>query len=267
MLPKPRELFPAKRPNKGSADYLDQVAAEPLRSKTSTPEQQYKSQMAEARRKQIRIGLTSLRTRKEKELEKIAKTSMHRQLQRTELLKQAEREDARLTNSSIVAQMKPDAQSSIEALEAEVATARAIHERKVANIARVTAEKHVDKMDALHTLYMNARHFVTTEDQLKDLIDQQFDTSPPATSDYRRAPAQHADFRGEVSTGTSMWNFGPPAGVKTMINAEYNVRSTEGMSGVLSRVLEGETSKERAAVNREQERFKKIAEKLSGGKI
>src|SRR6201996_3105373 len=62
ILPLPRELFPARRPDKPSQKYLDNVTRDPL-PQNYRPENEltetgrYKRRMAEMRKSQLRSGL------------------------------------------------------------------------------------------------------------------------------------------------------------------------------------------------------------------
>lgn len=225
---------------------------------------QHKVKMAEMRKSQLREGLTSLLARKQAELNAMSARSQAKQRERAQLLNQAEREDARLTNTSIPSSMKPDAQTSIATLESEVAVAKRIHAEKVANYERHVQAKNAEKMDALHTLYMNARNFVTTEKQLAELLKAQFDNKQRFVSD--------------VSAGDSLWNLGPPDSIKDMIadatnrprtrSNQTNIDMLSSLSSLastrrLARNMQGEADR----ISKDQDRLKKIAEKLSGGKI
>lgn len=257
----PRELFPASRPDKPSPEYLANVTADPL-DKNKIPSHKltevgrYKNKMSEVRRTQLREGLTGLHARKEAEIYTMAQSSRAKQLQRNDLLKQAEREDARLTNVSTPREMDPNSTASLAALEAEVAISKKLHAQKVANLQRVNAEKQAQKMDALHTLYMNARKFVTNEKQLDQLIKEQFDHEP--------GHVRQADFQTNVGAGASMWNFGPPDSIKDLISGAGKGKTS--MADAVSR-LGRDTAGDAAKFRKDQERMKKIAEKLSGGKM
>ncbi|KAK5943040.1 hypothetical protein PMZ80_004045 [Knufia obscura] len=265
-LPVPRELFPASRPDKATPEYLANVTADPLDKNVNpshklTEAGRHKVKMSEVRRTQLREGLTGLHARKEAEINIMARASRAKQLQRDDLLKQAAREDARLTNVSTPQEMDPNSTASLAALEAEVAITKKLHEQKLANLERVQAEKHAQKMDALHTLYMNARKFITTEKQLDDMIKDQFDQDPEGMV------TRHADFKTTVGNGSSMWNFGPPDSIKDLItDASNKARGGDMMSAVTSRVGKDQAAKA-ARFAKDQERMKKIAEKLSGGKM
>ena len=124
---------------------------------------------------------------------------------------------------------------------------------------------------ALHTLYMNARSFITNESQLDAAIDKEFpaDGSPPKR------------WRTQERPGTSIWNKGPPKGVKTMLEESVGGSGDSGgaggmssagagrgvsrYTGVLGRVVEDQRTT--ALHRKDQERMKRIAEELSGGKM
>lgn len=266
ILPNPRDIFPENRPEKSSPEYIANVTPQPVKKNIKSPSKlsptaKHKAKMAEQRRTQLREGLTALHARKQADLTFMSTRSQNKQRNRAALLTQSEREDARLTNVSVPSAMKPvTSQTSLAALEAEVATAKAQHAQKLANYQQFTVAKREAKMDALHTLYMNARSFITTESQLRQLLTKQFD-------DKKR-------FTNEVADGDSMWQFGPPASVKDMISdATGRPRGRSAMSGeILSSMnpsarLSSSLQGDREQRGRDQERLKRIAEKLSGGKI
>ncbi|KAJ9652501.1 hypothetical protein H2198_008249 [Neophaeococcomyces mojaviensis] len=271
-LPVPRELFPASRPDKPSKEYLENVTQDKL-EKNRIPEEKltklgkHKVKMAEVRKEQLREGLIGLHARKQAELKAMERRSQAKQLERNALIAQAEREDARLTNVSVPSALNPSPTTSLDALRAEVETAKQIHAQKVANYHNFTAAKHENKMDALHTLYMNARKFITTEKQLTQLIHEQFDTDSDADRLSHRV--MHADFKTTTSKGDSMWNLGAPDSIKDMIadaSGSHRGRDMFATVSTTDRFKKGQTG-EKARFARDQERFKKIAEKLSGGKI
>ncbi|KAK5082732.1 hypothetical protein LTR05_006612 [Lithohypha guttulata] len=268
-LPVPRELFPLNRPDKGNQRYIENVAKErlpanvrPLESLTEVG--RHKAKMAEIRKAQFKEGVTGLHKRKQAEIASINAKSTAKILQRDTLLKQSEREDARLMNVSIPALLQPESQPSIDALKEQVALARQMHERKMANVSKHQAAKKNNKMDALHTLYMNARHFITSEEQLREKIHEQFDVSDAQNSDT----TSHAQFRTLESSGSSLWNFGAPDGIRDMVasasgrNRDASLAAANPAMRYMANLNVGA-----ATMMKDQARMKKIAEKLSGGKI
>lgn len=159
-----------------------------------------------------------------------------RRAEREQALSQPQREDERLTSPSITQAMKqlqigvlpdPDREARIAAKAAKV---KAIQEQ--------IKEK---RKDLLHTLYVNARLFITTESHLDDEIEKVF----------LKAPGEWATYQ---DPGENIWNRGPPESVQDMIDAV--------------------NKKERFAMGRRtgharqtEERIKRIAEVLTGGKL
>lgn len=239
VLPVPRKLFPAKRPDKPSLQYLANATPDKLPHNiapdmTLSDQGRYKLRMTERRKTHLREGLTELYKRKENMTRAINAKSEAKQAEHARLMAQAEREDARLTNNSIPEGMKPGKHHEISEKELWE-----IYEKKKANVDRQAAERAEERRDKLHTLYMNARNFITTEEQLNKHIEMEFDEK----------------FFGEFESAASMWATSPPDSIKTMIE-----RTRGGHS-----VRLGEEASER--FNRDQERMKRIAEKLSGGKM
>lgn len=266
-LPTPRDIFPANRPEKSTPEYLASLTREPLQKNVKAASQssstaRHKLKMANQRRTQLREGLTALQARKQADLNAMSRRSHQKQLERSKLLSQSEREDARLTNVSTPTAMLPTNDNtalSLKALEAELANAKFLHTQKLENYKNFKSAKHAAKMDALHTLYMSARSFVTTEAQMRALLAQQFE-------DPKR-------FTNEVANGDSMWQFGPPESIKDKIGDAAGKPRKQAISGEMLSSLKASSrlamgvQAEREQVGQDQERMKKIAEKLSGGKI
>jgi hypothetical protein len=237
ILPVPRELFPGRRPDKPGKEYLAQVTRDPLPHNVPDPKDltevgRYKLRMAETRKSHLREGLAELHARKVAIDTRIAQRSDHKRKERTRLLEQPEREDARLTNNSVPSAMRPQKPHALSP-EQELAIYNA---RKAAHEARL-AEKHEDRLDRLHTLYMNARTFITDKDQLAEAIEASF------------------------ATTRSIWRTGRPDTVEEMIRRGRDRSADRGRGGMM---LSGDLN-ERAV--RDQERMKNLAERLSGGKL
>lgn len=284
VLPVPREIFPANRPEKQTAKYIQDCTPEPLPENvvpdSATETAKHKARMSAMRRTQLREALTSLLARKKAETSAMAVRSKAKRNQRAALLKQAEREDARLTNVSTPKEMVPTSQSVLEALRAELNVAQRQYETKLANVAAHTEASQARKMDALHTLYMNARNFITTEEQLDSLVKQQFDIVEDKNNN-------HAQFRTDTtSQGSSMWSYGPPQTINSKVGGKSGPRNSastymDAITGGsqfsrpsektnLDRYRDGLIRKKISDTSRlakDQGRLKQIAEKLSGGKI
>ena len=99
----------------------------------------------------------------------------------------------------------------------------------------------------MHTLYMNARNFITTERQLDAEILKAF------------PDGAHEEWRTASTYGTSIWNLDTPPTIADMLQAtSRRVRKDFSAAG-----LTDQAEKYRL----DQERMKRIAEELSGGKI
>ncbi|OAP62324.1 hypothetical protein AYL99_04527 [Fonsecaea erecta] len=205
LLPVPRELFPARRPDKPGQQYLDNVTRDPLPKNIPPPDHltetgKYKRRMAELRKTHLRSALKELHMRKTSIDAAIAARSAAKQRERARLVSQTEREDA-------------------------------AHEARL-------AAKHEDRLDKLHTLYINSRTFITDREQLSAAIEKAFTT-----------------------TGSIWRKDGRPDTVEEMIKRGRDRTADQGRGGMM---LFSDVN-ERAL--KDQERMKKIAEKLSGGKL
>jgi len=188
--------------------------------------------MAEMRKSHLREGLKELHARKRSIDGKVAQRSEMKQRERARLLDQPAREDERLTNNSVPSAMRPQRPHELSP-DAELAI---YNERRAAYEARLAA-KQEDRLDKLHTLYMNARTFITSKEQLADAIESTFTST------------------------RSIWRTGRPDTVEEMIKRGRDRTADQGRGGMM---LASDVN-ERAL--RDQERMQKIAEKLSGGKI
>ena len=239
-MPVPRELFPASRRDKPSPQYLANVTPEskkPIDYSKLSEKGQYRHRLSQMRKDYLRDGLTQLHKRKQNAIQRMQFRADEKQAERARLLSQAEREDARLTNISIPSEMLPDRIIDLHSLEAFK-----IHESKSANVARTEINRADLRKDQLHTLYMNSRSFITTEEQLKKKIEEEFADNKFGSNninywDKEIVPDSMAEMVNKSTTSPRM----RPTG------------STERQY--------------QAAHERDQERMKRIAEKLSGGKI
>lgn len=251
FTPDTREIFPRNRPEKRSEDFLTAVTQEPQKrvnfNDPSIPAPTlYKARMAALRREHLREGLTSLLARKRQQQRHTQLRSQMKQAESQRLVAQGPRTDEFLTANTVPAAMLPSAaqQSHLSA----AAEAAALHAQKVDNTARHAERQAAFKTDALHSLYMNSRNFITDEAQLLAAVRKEFDLKT---------------FQGELGgAGTnnkSMWSYGPPDDIKAMIDGQW----TPTAAGERTRLANYSDQ----AAKRLQERVKRVAEKLSGGKI
>ncbi|EEP77658.1 conserved hypothetical protein [Uncinocarpus reesii 1704] len=236
VLPVPREIFPRRRPDKPTKSYIDAATPEPSSNEPKVEKDhpffeklEWKRRMAEVRRQNLREGLVELYQRKQKEEAQMLARSRARQAQQKVVLNQPPREDERLTTASV-----PSGISLAKTPFLSDPNAKNRHERSVANHLVRQEWKSEERMDAIHTLYMNARDFITTEQQLDAEIERVFPTE------------NNPDWANDQRDGDNVWNLGPPPTVGSLMHRKND---------------------EHSKFNLIQDRTRKIAEALTGGKI
>lgn len=247
ILPVPRELFPPRQPDKPSEEYIARATRDKL-AKNVVPDSKmselgkYRTRMALTRKKHLREGLLELHNREEAMTRLVAIRSEQKRKERERLISQAERVDERLTNSSVPQAMKPG-----KALKISEADAEARYKKKMSNLEKQWREKAEERREALHTLYMNARSFITTDEQLDAEIEKAF------------PKGNNPEFATDTKLGDNIWNVGSPATIADLLDAGASrVRKDFSKAGLT------ETDHKFAI---DQERMKRIAEELSGGKM
>ena len=111
---------------------------------------------------------------------------------------------------------------------------------KRATVAEKEAEKVEERRNALHSLYMNARGFITSEAQLIAEVDRVFDDVDQWTT-------------AEVQ-GHNVWNLGPPETVQQML-------------GRVNRTGKNALDYNQGYAPITAKRERRIAEELTGGKM
>jgi len=248
ILPVPRDIFTGKARGRGldKADdnVIDRATKLPqprdIKAKASPHEDRlaWKERMADMRRKNLREGLQALRERRVKSDARVSDRSTRRQQEREAMLHRPQREDERLTQASIDVTLQKVLRGGVGDPD------RAMRlERKNRNVQEKEAARKEERLDALHSLFMNARDFIVTEEQLDKAIADEF---PPGGKAYNG-----------ISQATSIWENGAPPTVQEMLNAASGLGG--GSSGALSSAGGYETIT--------SERIKRMAEKLTGGKM
>lgn len=97
------------------------------------------------------------------------------------------------------------------------------------------AQKEIERKEHLQSLYVNARTFITTEEQLTAEIDRVF------------PEGENPAWRNDHQPGENIWNLGNPP---TVFNLANKTRANEAVRWDVS-----------------QERVKKLGEALTGGKM
>ncbi|TKA23272.1 hypothetical protein B0A50_07329 [Salinomyces thailandicus] len=250
-LPVPRDVFSGgKGQDKASEAWLHDHTQPPKKHGQGTSgsgtREAWKGRMSDMRRRNLREGLVSLRARKDQEERLRNERSAQRQAEREELLKRPEREDERLTT--------PSSGLDLEALKHMTPTPEERAARisfKEANLAAHTAAKRAERMDHLHTLYLNARTFIVTPQQLEKAVDDAFGftESPVSFEDYEFAQGSSSQ------QAQSVWAQGRPETVQDMLNRANRQGSRNALEGAGGF----------ASVNRD--RIRRIGEVLTGAKM
>jgi len=190
--------------------------------------------MAESRRRNLRDGLILLRQRKDKSDKGIAERSLRKQLERDERLNAPQREDERLTGATIriansILQSGPVPDPQRETRLAESA----------AKVKALQLAREEERRSALHNLYMHARTFITTEEQLNAQVEEIFTDTPFDKNNQN----------------DNIWDMqGAPPTIQDMLSEVNRTQRTAAKLHQGSSVVG-------------TQRMKKIAEELTGGKM
>lgn len=238
-LPVPRDVFAGAK-GKDRADDNEIAKAAPAPKKQfkhpSGSREEWKQKVSASRRQNLQEGLKSLRVRTDTTTRRRDEVSRKKIAERERLVRMPEREDERLTSPSHgldLAKLMHGAPPDPDR-EARVRTKR---ER----VRLMAAEKATERRDQLHTLYMQARNFIVTPEQLDKAVDEAFGT-----------PDTPINFNG----GVSMWQVGPPDSLQDMLNRATGSRGRGAMD-----------SADKGVTGLQSERMRRIAEGLTGGKM
>ncbi|KAL8886844.1 MAG: hypothetical protein Q9215_005493 [Flavoplaca cf. flavocitrina] len=251
ILPTPRHIFPRTKKEapeiKTSDAYFAATTPEPSPATLNAPKPkgidpsarrliEWKSKIAEHRRRNLRESLVELRERKKKTDARLDARSAAKQRDRQARLSAPTPADEKYTAASVLQSTLPS-RSGLRDPDREARIAQ-----KQANFSAHDAMKKAERQNALHTLYMNARDFIVTEEKLNEAVERAFDPSSN-------------QFDNESRRGLNIWNLGYPETVKEHLeraNKGEAGRAVERMSG-----FSGITD----------ERMRRIGEELTGGKM
>ncbi|QKX53659.1 uncharacterized protein TRUGW13939_00738 [Talaromyces rugulosus] len=234
-LPVPREIFPPRRADKPTWTYITAATLEPKENpvKADGPHAEaieWKNKMAELRRANLREGLVELYQRKLNTDAFMTRRSAAKQARRQRVFDQPPREDERLTRPTVVKAMEPTQGTVLSDPNRE--------KRITVSRQRVLAKQRVKseiRQEDLHTLYMNARTFITTEAQLDKEIETKF------SEDGGR------EWDSDSGAGNNVWAKGAPPSIQDIVR--------------------NQTTSDAGRWRVEQERMRKVVEELTGGKI
>lgn len=191
--------------------------------------------MAASRRANLREGILELHKRKVRQDITIANRSAAKRNEREKRVRAPQREDERLTSPTIREAMRQLQVGRLPDPDREARIAEKVERVKAKEAARAAERK-----DALHTLYMNAREFITTEQQLDEEIEKIFVEHP---------------FGPAHSSKTNIWDaYGAPPTVQDMLSTVNNTQKSAIQFHQGPAIITGKRSK-------------KIAEELTGGKM
>jgi hypothetical protein len=232
----PRNIFTGGKDH-STEEAIAQSTPEP--SRATQPgrgsREEWKQKISENRRRNLREGIISLKQRQNIQRDRSRNKAEISQRAREKALNQPEREDERLTAPSI--------NFDIDALMHKGGLADPSREERLrvkkANVERIAAEKRERRLDDLHTLYMNARTFIVTPEQLDKHVDDVFGKDVPV------------GFGFEGQSSNSIWATGNPVTVQEM----------------LRRKMEAGARSATTTVSAADARLHQLAETLTGGKM
>ena len=252
-LPKPRDIFSKHR--RGShqnitPEYLDAItpaARRPRGAITATPNSYsaWRLQQSEARRRNLREGLAELARRRIKLNTFLSARSRKRAETREALIQAPEREDDRLNATSVPKMMQRPLRHGSGTLPDPDGPAR--HAAAVERVQALQQRKAEDTQNALHTLYMRARHFITTDSQLDKAIETQFGNDELPRTWQGSATSFWADAKAQPTT------------IKEMLERLEKAR------GGAARTVKDADADANAKLMRD--RLGRVAEELTGGKM
>ncbi|KAK4547134.1 hypothetical protein LTR36_001355 [Oleoguttula mirabilis] len=252
-LPVPRDVFSGADGDKKATDEWLEPHTRSPKHEVTPPQgsrEEWKHKMSDMRRRNLREGIASLRVRKTRVEKRMSEQGAKNKAEREELLNRPEREDERLT--------APSHGLDLDYLYTVNLADHALHDPtraarlafKTEKVAAHAQKKRDERLDSLHTLYLNARSFIVTPQQLDAAVDDAFGT-PEAPHTF----GDQSGTYGDAENAASVWAFGRPERVQDILNRANRQGSRSAMDGA------GGFS----GVNKE--RIQRIAETLTGGKM
>lgn len=157
--------------------------------------------------------------------------------ERERLVSAPMREDERLTNPTILqSQLPTRLRQNGKPLPLADPNRQSLYRQAVESTREFEEKRREERKDQLHTLYMKANTFITSEEQLNAVMERVFDDKE--------------QFKSMEGRGENIWNLGYPLTVAEMLED-----SNRGGQAV-------DVGRKAAMV---KERYKRIAEVLTGG--
>ncbi|KAF2160150.1 hypothetical protein M409DRAFT_29445 [Zasmidium cellare ATCC 36951] len=242
-LPIPRNVFAGNSKGRSDDEIIALSTPSPKNPKNPPKgsREEWKAKMSEIRKQNLREGVKSLRARQISDERHQNVRQAAKQRERQELLQRPDREDERLT--------APSNNMDLDALYNKPIPDPTREDRirtKQLNLQRHEDMKRQERMEAVHSLYMNAREFIVTPQQLDKAVDAAFGTP--------EMPVQFGKFSTGVSN-RSIWAEGRPERVQDKLNVANGQATGFAMR----------SAKSSSEINKE--RIRRIAETFTGGKI
>lgn len=239
-LPVPRNVLAgAGSKDKASDKWLNDASKRPQKQikHAKGSREEWKVKIAESRRRNLKEGVKSLHARQQYEARREEARMQEKSEKHEAALNAPEREDERLTLPTHGLDLETLFNKAPQDPQREDRLAT-----KRANVAQQAALKSAERLDHLHTLYMNAHKFIVTPQQLDAAVDEAFGTE--------ERPAKFG-VEGALSGSISVWGDGKPASVQDMLAA-----SQGGGRGAVQM---------KGGLELSRERMRRIAEELTGG--
>ncbi|KAF2704916.1 hypothetical protein K504DRAFT_460702 [Pleomassaria siparia CBS 279.74] len=239
-LPVPRDVFKTRsKLPKESAKFIELSTPEPKKREVNPHKpgaefQLYKQRLSESRREAFRKGVTELHTRNVKTEELRTRWIRRTQKENIALRMAPPKTVDVLTSTSVQKSIRDFLDNKLPC------TSRA----NISDARRTAFQKRMDKQAAvrqsrLHDLYTNAREFIVDEQQLDDAIEKAFGTEEQPVGWNEKGEAMVG------ASGRSVWEGSAPEGVSDRL---FKLKGGEG-------------------VGLAEERLRKVAEELTGGKM
>ena len=204
--------------------------------------------MSDSRRQNLRDGLKGLRARQQSERKDIEKRNRRHQEEIAEARARPEPADERLTATSNALDLDTLLHSPV--LEDPTRELRLEHGR--ANVALQAQRKQSARADHLHALYIHARHFIVSPQQLDAAVDEAF-----GTPDKLVSFGKYVGAFGAGGSEQSVWAEGKPLNVADML------AQAGGVTGGRGGAMESVSGYSQVTT----ERMRRLAEGLTGGKM
>jgi hypothetical protein len=173
ILPVPRNVFKHRGDvSKTSDEFFAKSTPEPTNLPAKSGQRTlWKQRMATMRRRNLREGISELSRRKSKTEKILSTKGLEKQHENRRLLLKPEVEDEHWTRASVDVALR----NYLSGGAAPRGESPLSVEKRKKQHQKIQDMKSEDRQAALHSLYMHARSFITTEQELEKAINEAFD--------------------------------------------------------------------------------------------